>query len=148
VSLRVKDIDFGNGQVLVRRGKGHKDRSTRLPHALVDPLREHLVRVRERYDADLKAGGARVELPGALSTKYPNAPQEWAWHWVFLATRRYVDRVTGEERRHHIHETALAARRAGRRGRRGYRHHDVRTTMVYTHVLNRGPWGVKSPLDP
>lgn len=179
VSLRIKDIDFENGQVLVRRGKGHKDRSTLLPQALTDPLRHHLVRVRERYDADQEAGSARVELPGALRVKYPNAPQEWAWHWVFPATRRYVDRDTGEERRHHIHETALqravrvAASTAGlskpvschtfrhsfathlleagydiRTIQKLLGHHDVRTTMVYTHVVNRGPWGVKSPLDP
>ena len=107
VTLRVKDIDFGNGQVLVRRGKGHKDRSTLLPHALVGALRDHLLRVRERYDSDRKEETAGVELPSALSAKYPNAAREWAWQWAFPATRRYIDQSTGEQRRHHIHETAL-----------------------------------------
>ena len=177
-SLRVKDIDFPTGQVLVRQGKGHKDRVTLLPQVIVDPLRIHLVRVSELHQRDLQDGAGMVDLPGALRAKYPNAPRDWPWQWVFPATRRYVDANTGEQRRHHIHETALqrAVRSAAVAARMtkpvschtfrhsfathlleaGYDirtirkllgHHDVRTTMIYTHVLNRGPLGVKSPLD-
>ncbi|MEO8183223.1 MAG: integron integrase, partial [Deltaproteobacteria bacterium] len=177
-ALRVKDVDFGGGQVLVRRGKGQKDRVTLLPRSLVQPLQAHLVRVRELHGRDLLEGAGKVELPGALSAKYPNASREWPWQWVFPATRRYVDPVTHEQRRHHIHETALqrAVRSAARMAElekpvschtfrhsfatqlleAGYDirtiqkrlgHHDVRTTMIYTHVVNRGPFGVKSPLD-
>jgi len=177
-SVRVKDVDFGGGQVLVRRGKGQKDRATLLPRSLVQPLQAHLVGVRELHGRDLLEGAGNVELPGALRSKYPRACREWPWQWVFPATRRYVDPATGEQRRHHIHETALqravrcAARAAGlakpvschtfrhsfatqlleagydiRTIQKLLGHHDVRTTMIYTHVVNRGPLGVRSPLD-
>jgi integron integrase len=115
-SLRVKDVDFGGGQLLVRRGKGQKDRATLLPKSLVEPLEAHLASprargprevVRGRHGLDLREGAGHVELPGALRAKYPNASREWPWQWVFPATRRYVDPVTGEQRRHHLHETAL-----------------------------------------
>jgi integron integrase len=178
VSLRVKDVDFGGGQVFVRRGKGQRDRVTLLPRTLTAPLEEHLREVRVRHELDLSEGAGRVELPGALRAKYPNAPREWPWQWVFPATRRYVDPVTGEQRRHHVHETALqravrvAAVAVGltkpvschtmrhsfathlleagydiRTIQKLLGHRDIRTTMVYTHVVNRGPLGVKSPLD-
>ncbi len=177
-SLRVKDADFSTGQVLVRQGKGHKDRVTLLPQAIVEPLRIHLTRVNELHQRDLQDGAGMVDLPGALRTKYPNAARDWPWQWVFPTTRRYVDANTGEQRRHHIHETALqrAVRSVAVAAQitkpvschtfrhslathlleAGYDirtiqkllgHHDVRTTMIYTHVLNRGPLGVKSPLD-
>ena len=115
-SVRVKDVDFGGGQVLVRRGKGQKDRATLLPRSLVQPLQAHLVGVRELHGRDLLEGAGNVELPGALRSKYPRACREWPWQWVFPATRRYVDPATGEQRRHHIHETALqrAVRTAAR----------------------------------
>jgi len=106
-SLRAKDIDFTAGQVLVRRGKGQKDRVTLLPKLLVAPLQAHLAEVRARHSLDLREGAGNVALPGALSVKYPNAGREWPWQWVFPATRRYVDPTSGEQRRHHLHETAL-----------------------------------------
>jgi integron integrase len=178
VSLRVRDLDFAGGQILVRRGKGHKDRVTLLPQAVVEPLRAHLVQVNARHQYDLQDGAGMVDLPGALRAKYANAARDWPWQWVFPATRRYVDADTGEQRRHHVHETALqrAVRTAAVAARidkavschtfrhsfathlleAGYDirtiqkllgHHDLRTTMIYTHVLSRGPLGVKSPLD-
>ncbi len=151
---------------------------TVLPAALRHSLAEHLARVRAQHEADLAAGCGRVALPGALQAKYPGAPIEWGWQWVFPATRFYVDRATGERRRHHLHETVLqravkdAARAAGiirpatchslrhsfathllesgydiRTIQELLGHRDVSTTMIYTHVLNRGGRGVRSPLD-
>jgi integron integrase len=117
--LRVKDVCFDRGELLVRDGKGGKDRVTILPGALRAPLQEHLGRVKGQHDADLAAGRGGVALPGALRAKYPHAPHEWGWQWVFRATRFYVDQATGERRRHHLHESVLqravkdAARAAG-----------------------------------
>ena len=176
--LRVKDLDFDRGELVVRDGKGGKDRVTMLPAALRGPLREHLARVKAQHEADVAAGRGSVALPGALRVKYPGASVEWAWQWVFPATRFYVDRQTGERRRHHLHESVLqravkdAARAAGisrpatchslrhsfathlleagydiRTIQELLGHRDVSTTMIYTHVLNRGGRGVRSPLD-
>jgi len=105
--LRVKDIDFYQNQILVRAGKGFKDRITMLPTAAVEPIRMHLKEVGRQYQADLERGQAGVALPGALSRKYPNASKDWGWQWVFPATSHYVDRETGQRRRHHLHETVL-----------------------------------------
>lgn len=107
VTLRVKDLHFGTGQVAIRRGKGQKDRAALLPHKLIEPLQAHLLGVNRQHDADLASGGGSVELPAALGLKYVNAAREWRWQWVFPATRKYLHTPTGERRRHHVHETVL-----------------------------------------
>ena len=176
--LRVKDLNFDRGELTIRDGKGGKDRMTMLPAALKSPLLEHLERVKTQHQLDLAAGRGSVALLGALQAKYPNAPREWAWQWVFPATRFYMVPSTGERRRHHLHESVLqravkdAARAAGiprpatchslrhsfathlleagydiRTIQELLGHRDVSTTMIYTHVLNQGGRGVRSPLD-
>jgi integron integrase len=105
--LRVKDIDFERRQIVVRQGKGRKDRVTLLPAPLIQTLREHLQFVQRQHRHDLATGAGYVELPGAILAKYPGAAREWAWQWVFPATRFYRDPTTGHLRRHHLHETVL-----------------------------------------
>ncbi len=178
VELRVKDVNFDRGELTIRDGKGGKDRVTMLPASMKRPLVDHLERMRAQHQTDLAAGRGSVALPGALRLKYPAAKCEWAWQWVFPATRFYLDRTTGEWRRHHLHETVLqravkdAVRAAGISRPATYHslrhsfathlleagydirtiqellgHRDVSTTMIYTHVLNQGGRGVRSPLD-
>lgn len=178
VRLRVKDVDFSRGEITVRDGKGGKDRVTMLPGVLGQALQQHLEKVRQIWEQDGEAGRGGVWLPDALATKYPNAPREWAWFWVFPARDFSVDPRSGAEMRHHMHEQALqrAIKKAlGAAGiakpasthtlrhsfathllESGYDirtvqellgHSDVSTTMIYTHVLNRGGKGVISPLD-
>jgi integron integrase len=176
--LRVKDVDFSVNQIIVREGKGNKDRITMLPLAVKVPLAAHLVCVRELHQRDLARGFGSVYLPDALHRKYPNAPKDWGWQWVFPASQISVDPRSGERRRHHLHENVLqravraAAWQAGLAKPVGCHtlrhsfathlledgydirtiqellgHKDVSTTMIYTHVLNRGGKGVASPSD-
>jgi integron integrase len=105
--LRVKDIDFTSNQIVVRAGKGNKDRHTMLPTAMREPLSKHLDVIKRQHGRDLERGLGRVTLPDALERKYPNAGKEWAWQWVFPAASHFTDRVTGERRRHHVHESVL-----------------------------------------
>jgi len=105
--LRVKDIDFTSNQIIVRAGKGDKDRHTMLPDAVKEPLAKHLDLVKRQHQRDLDRGLGRVALPNALERKYPNAGKEWGWQWVFPASTHFTDRVTVEQRRHHVHETVL-----------------------------------------
>ena len=105
--LRVKDVEFSRKEILVRDGKGYKDRVTMLPLALVNPLKDHLTRVKALHDKDLAEGFGKVYLPFALEKKYPNAAAEWMWQYVFPAVKRSVDPRSGEERRHHVQDQAI-----------------------------------------
>jgi integron integrase len=115
--LRVKDIDLERREIAVRDSKGRKDRTTILPARLVTPLKQHFERLKRQYGGDdIRNGQGFVELPFALARKYPSASREWGWQWLFPATRTYVDRATGERRRHHLHESVI--QRAIRQARR------------------------------
>src|SRR5688572_4532671 len=113
-SLRVKDVDFATNQIFVRQGKGRKDRVTLLPGALKGPLASHLAHVKEQHHRDVAFGAGWVELPGPAAETQPSDSREWAWHWVFPATRSYLHTPSAHRRRHHIHETVIqeAVRRA------------------------------------
>jgi integron integrase len=176
--LRVKDVDFVRREIMIRDGKGAKDRVTVLPQSLVTALQVQLATARELFDRDRAAMRPGVYLPHALERKYPNAGASWAWFWVFPAAGLSIDPRSGIERRHHAHEKSLqrAMKQATQDSgiakpvsvhtlrhsfathllQSGYDirtvqellgHADVATTMIYTHVLNKGGRGVTSPLD-
>lgn len=178
VRLRVKDVDFSRREILIREGKGFKDRVTMLPEATLDVLKAHMKKVKTLHDEDLLQGLGEVYLPFALDKKYPNAAKEWGWQYIFPSKNISVDPRSGKTRRHHIDEKTVqrAVKQATRDAelvkpatphtfrhsfathliQAGYDirtvqellgHSDVSTTMIYTHVLNKGGKGVKSPLD-
>jgi len=137
--LRVKDVDFERRELIVRRGKGQKDRHTVLPGKLLDPLRDHLARVRSSHATDVEEGHGFVELPEGLRRKYPSAPREWPWQWVFPATRTYVDSVTGETRRHHLHETVVQ-----KELRRAAIAANIPSNPVTTSARSRSSWDTRT----
>jgi integron integrase len=177
IRLRVKDIEFDRRMILVRDGKGQKDRTVPLPAELVPEIKEHLIKARKLHEQDLADGVGTVHLPFALARKYPNANKEWGWKYVFPSGTLSVDPRSGTKQRHHVFESVLqkalkqATRDAGivkavhahtlrhsfathlleaghdiRTIQELLGHADVRTTMIYTHVMQSGPCGIKSPL--
>jgi len=178
LSLRIKDIDFAQRQIVVRDAKGSESRVTMLPDSLIEPLQTHLKKVRHLHQQDLEQGYGSVYLPFALERKYPHADRAWIWQFVFPSPNRSRDPRSGVIRRHHlhasgmqrslkraVHTTGVTKRVSGHTFRHSFAthlleasydirtvqellgHKDVKTTMIYTHVLNRGGRGVRSPLD-
>jgi site-specific recombinase XerD len=177
-SLRVKDIDFYRGEIMVRVGKGDKDRRVPLPKLAIPALRVQIDRVRTQFEKDLRSGIVGSALPGAMEQKVSTGARDWRWQYLFPSSRVYVERETRKRRRHHIHDSAIqralaeAVRSSGIAKRASCHslrhsfathllesgsdirtiqellgHSSLQTTMIYTHVLNRGGLGVTSPAD-
>ncbi len=180
LGLRVKDVDFGQRLLIVRDGKGFKDRTTTFPDIVIPTLKQHLEQVRLKHHGDLQQGYGRVSLPNALAKKYPNANREWVWQFVFPSSTLSRDPQSSNDTlyRHHLHASTIqrAVKQAVKKAHiekrisphtfrhsfathlleRGtdirtiqqlFGHKDLNTTMIYTHVVNRGAMGVRSPLD-
>ena len=176
--LRVKDVDFAMNQIVVRSGKGFKDRVTIFPDSLKPEMGKHLENVKQQHEDDLSCGFGSVYMPYALARKYPSASRQWGWQYVFPASKISADPRSGEMRRHHVYDRSIQRKVAEATKKTGidkhvtphvFRHSfatwllsegydirtiqellghkDVATTMIYTHVLNKGGKGVKSPLD-
>lgn len=178
LSLRILDIDFGQNEIIIRHGKGDKDRHVMLPQKLIPELRDHIEKVRQIHNKDLAEGWGSVKMPGDFANKSPSAAKEFKWQWLFPQKNRWVNKETYEQGRWHIDESLMqkavkkAILEAGinknaschsfrhsfathllengydiRTVKELLGHSDVKTTMIYTHVLNKGPSGVISPLD-
>ncbi len=178
LELRIQDIDFARNEILIRNGKGGKDRVTMLPGTLKPMLEKHISSVKKIHNFDIQDGWGYVQLPCAISKKYPNANRQFTWQWLFPQERRWKNQTTGDEGRHHmdasvlqraVHEAALRSGISKPVSCHTFRHSfathllecgydirtiqellghsDLKTTMIYTHVLNRGPSGVISPAD-
>ena len=178
LSLRILDLDFDRNEIIIRHGKGDKDRHVMIPQKLVPELKAHIEKVRQLHKQDLADGWGLVSMPGALAGKFPDGSKEFKWQWLFPQKNRWINSQTGEQGRWHLDESLMqravkqAVLEAGVNKNAschtfrhsfathlleiGYDirtiqellgHSDVSTTMVYTHVLNRGAGGVVSPLD-